>query len=264
MTFALFSLNGKVALVTGAYGYLGKAIVEGLAQAGAKVLINGRDKDKVDQLVLKLANDGYLVESAVFDVTDPNQIKEYIAKSRLSKLDVLIHNAYSGTAGSVETATENNYRESYEISVIATHNLTQICLPLLRQARCINNDASVITIASMYGIVSPDCRIYSSKETSNPPFYGASKAALIQWSKYAACEFGKDGIRFNTISPGPFPSEKVKATNKLLVDKIRLKVPLNRIGEAGELKGPIVFLASEASSYVTGANILVDGGWTAW
>jgi NAD(P)-dependent dehydrogenase (short-subunit alcohol dehydrogenase family) len=264
MTAEFFSLTGKVALVTGAYGYLGAAIVEGLAQAGAKVLINGRNKEKVDQLVVRLTDEGYLAESAVFDVTNSNAITEYIRHSQLSSLDVLIHNAYAGGLGSIETSTEDQFRNSYEISLVAVNNLTQICLPYLKRAKQFNNDASVITVASMYGMVSPDCRIYSSKDTSNPPFYGAAKAALIQWTKYAACEFGKDGIRFNAISPGPFPSKNVRSTNKSLVDKIKLKVPMNRVGETEELKGPVVFLASAGSSYMTGTNLVVDGGWTAW
>lgn len=260
----LFSLVGKTALVTGSTGYLGQAIAEGLADAGAKVLLNGRCKEKIDALAKKLEVKGCVVQSALFDVTNENEIKRYIEHANLTTMDILVNNAYNGEAGSVETAKAGNYRDSYEISVVAAHNLTHSFLPLLRQARILNGDATVINIASMYGMVSPDCRIYDSKEVSNPPFYGSAKAALIQWSKYAACEFGKEGIRFNVISPGPFPSEATKEKNSELVRKIEQKVPMERVGIPSELIGPVVFLASQASSYVNGANIVVDGGWTAW
>ncbi len=264
MTLEIFSLEGKSALVTGAYGYLGQAMADGLARAGATVYLNGRNEEKVDALVNKLAADGCSVESAIFDVTKTSEIEDFIRAKNLKQLDILVHNAYSGAAGSVETADSENYRVSYEISVIAAHALVQAFLPCLRQASKLNGDASVINIASMYGMVSPDCRIYLSKEACNPPFYGAAKAALIQWTKYAACEFGKEGIRFNVISPGPFPSDKVKEENSELVKKIVQKVPMERVGLPSELIGPVVFLASRASVYINGANIVVDGGWTAW
>ncbi|NOU22555.1 MAG: SDR family oxidoreductase [Methyloglobulus sp.] len=260
----LFSLKGKTALVTGASGYLGQAIAEGLAQAGAQVFLNGRCPEKIAALTQQLTDKGYSVQSAVFDITHEGEIKQFIETAQLTSLDILINNAYNGRAGSVETAKANDYRDSYEISVVASHCLTQAFLPLLRQAKVINRDASVISVASMYGMVSPDCRIYASKALANPPFYGAAKAALIQWSKYAACEFGKEGIRFNVISPGPFPSETVKQNNAALVQKLEQKSPMERVGLPFELAGPVVFLASAASSYVNGANIVVDGGWTVW
>jgi NAD(P)-dependent dehydrogenase (short-subunit alcohol dehydrogenase family) len=132
----------------------------------------------------------------------------------------------------------------------------------LRAAVKSNGYASIINIASMYGIVSPQQRLYSSEQQSNPPFYGASKAGLIQLTKYAACEFGKEGIRVNVVSPGPFPN---KETNRRgFIDKLCKQVPLGRVGDADEIQGPLIFLASNASSFVNGENLVVDGGWTIW
>ena len=125
-------------------------------------------------------------------------------------------------------------------------------------------DASVINIASMYGLVSPDLNIYDTVQSSNPPFYGAVKAALIQWTRYAACEFGPEGIRVNSISPGAFPSELVQKENPEFIRRLEHKIPMGRIGQAGEVCGSVVFLASMASSYVNGSNLAVDGGWTSW
>ena len=116
----------------------------------------------------------------------------------------------------------------------------------------------------MYGLVSPDLRVYDSALGSNPPFYGAAKAALLQLTRYAACELAKDKIRVNGLCPGPFPAPAVSDEHPHLLDKLTHKVPLGRVGIASEIAGPAVFLASDAASYVTGATLPVDGGWTAW
>ena len=116
----------------------------------------------------------------------------------------------------------------------------------------------------MYGMVSPDLRIYDDPKLSNPALYGASKAALIQWSRQAACEFGPRGIRVNSISPGAFPNSSVLSERGNFVEKLSNKIPLGRVGKSSELCAPVVFLASAGSSYVNGSNLVVDGGWTSW
>jgi NAD(P)-dependent dehydrogenase (short-subunit alcohol dehydrogenase family) len=116
----------------------------------------------------------------------------------------------------------------------------------------------------MYGIVSPDPRIYKSASEINPPSYGTAKAALLQWTRYAACEFGLEGIRVNSVSLGPFPSIEVQVKSPNFIDKLALRVPMGRIGQSKEAGGPIMFLMSSASSYVNGSNLVVDGGWTSW
>ena len=106
--------------------------------------------------------------------------------------------------------------------------------------------------------------LFRSAGAANPPFYGAAKAALLQWTRYLACELGPQGIRVNEISPGAFPSEGFQIANPECARQLIGKVPLGRFGKPSELKGPVVFLASAASSYVNGANLVVDGGWTCW
>lgn len=260
----LFSLEGKTILLTGAAGHLGRAMSRGLGEAGAHLLVNGRNDERVRALVAELQASGMSAEAAVFDVTRQDQIVEYFQGQPALALHALVHNAYHGGAGSIETGEAASYHQSYDVSVVAAHNLMRAALPNLRAAVQEAGDASFITIASMYGIVSPDPRLYASKQVANPPFYGAAKAAMLQWTRYAACEFGRDGIRINAISPGPFPSRQVQENDGDFVDRLSDRVPLGRIGNPDELKGPVVFLASEASKYVTGANLVVDGGWTCW
>ena len=260
----IFSLKGKTALVTGATGYLGSAMSFILAEAGANVLVNSRSEERSSSLVGELINSGLSAETAVFDVTSKDGVASFFSKFSDRPLHILINNAYVGGAGSIELSNIESYSASYDVTMLAAHILLQSALPSLRRAVRLSGDSSVINLASMYAMVSPDQRIYESAGVVNPPFYGAAKAALLHWSRYAACEFGKEGIRVNSISPGPFPSNAVKTSNPDFVELLGKRVPMGRVGLSEEIKGPTLFLASSASSFVNGANIVVDGGWTCW
>ncbi|MGA4604091.1 SDR family NAD(P)-dependent oxidoreductase [Pseudoalteromonas maricaloris] len=257
----MFSLENKIFLVTGATGYLGREISKGIAAAGGKVLVNARTLEKAESLCNEIESLGGIASPAIFDVCDSTSIKEWA--SQQSEIDGIVNNAYAGEAGTIESATAAQFLNAYSIAVIAANELFQSVLPLLRKSAKSGNCPSVVNISSMYGFVSPDLSIYESKSVANPPFYGAAKAALHQWSKYGAVEFGCEGIRFNTVSPGPFPNTKVQQDNPEFVSKLIAKSPMNRIGKPDEISGPTVFLLSPAASYVTGSNIAVNGGWTA-
>lgn len=261
----LFDLHGRSALVTGATGYLGSVMAWALAEAGATVLVNSRDTGRADRLVAAIREAGLQARPAVFDVTDRDGLAAAVeACLREDSLHVLINNAYAGGAGTVETASSDAYAGSYDVTVASAHVLLQTALPALRRAVQRDGDAAVINVASMYGMVSPDIGLYDDPSSANPPFYGAAKAALIQWSRYAACEFGKESIRVNSLSPGPFPAPQMHERDAEFVSRLARKVPMARVGQADEIRGPVLFLASAASSFVNGANIVVDGGWTAW
>ena len=262
--FDHFSLTGRRVLVTGSTGYLGRSMAWAIAEANGVVLVNSRFQAKCEALAAEIRNAGYCAEAAPFDIREPEQISAFFAKTAALPLHGLVNNAYSGGSGSVETSDVVDYLKSYEMSVVAAQALTKAALPSLRLAKAQSRDAAVVNIASMYGAVSPDLRVYPSREAANPPFYGAAKAALVQWTRYAACEFGHEGIRFNAISPGPFPSGVVRENSLELVGRLAERVPLGRVGHPDEIKGAVLFLVSPASTFVNGANLPVDGGWPSW
>ena len=258
----MFNLKKKSILITGATGHLGTKLALGLSALGAKIYVNSSNKNDCQKLVNRVEISGGSASVACFDITSAKEIK--IFSKSIKTLDVLVNNAYSGVGGTIKSSSSQNYISSYQKSVVASANLIKIFTPKLKLAVKSNGYASVINIASMYGMVSPDQKIYDKDINTNPPFYGSAKAALIQFTKYAACEFAEEGIRVNSISPGPFPSPKVQKKQHKMVKKIISKIPMKRIGNSSELVGPVAFLSSDASSFITGINLPVDGGWTAW
>lgn len=262
----LFCLEGRVALVTGAAGYLGRSISSILAEAGAHVLLNGRSP-KVTEFALKLKERGLKASTAIFDVTAEAEVEAAVKriKTEYGRLDILVNNAYSGRTGTVETATSEDFRAAYEIAVTAAFRLVQVSRPLLEIAARNNpGGASVINIASMYGMVSPDPSLYGDSGMNNPPFYGAAKGGLIQLTRYLACHLAGSKIRVNSISPGPFPPSDIAWKKPDFYEGLCRRNPMGRIGDPDELRGPVLLLASDAGSYITGINLPVDGGWTAW
>ncbi len=264
---SLTRLDGRVAVITGAAGHLGSAISEALAAAGARVALVERPGVSLEPLVSRIRADGGEAAAFEMDLLDGAAISSGVRAivEALGGLDVLVNNAYAGAGGTLATAEARDFETAYRIAVIAPALLIREARPWLREAAARHADgAAIVNIASMYGVVSPDLRVYNTPTGSNPPFYGAAKAALLQLSRYAACELAPERIRVNAISPGPFPSPAVQSADPAFIQRLEAKVPLGRIGVPREVAGAVVFLASPAASYITGANLMVDGGWTAW
>jgi NAD(P)-dependent dehydrogenase (short-subunit alcohol dehydrogenase family) len=262
-----FRLDGRVAFLSGATGHLGKSMAKALSAAGAHVVLNARHQDALEVLAAELINGGHQASIACFDITDESAAKAQIANigEKHGRLDIIVNNASSGRPGSIESATAEDFHQIYRVNVIAAFQLLQLSLPLLKESgKRTPGGASVVNIASMYGSVSPDPSIYGTSGANNPPSYGAAKAGLIQLTRYAACQLASDRIRVNSISPGPFPPAQFLERDPEFGACLSAKVPMRRLGDPRELQGPLLFLASDASSYVTGANLAVDGGWTAW
>ena len=264
---SLFRLDRRVAFISGATGLLGRPMAEAMAAAGAHVVVNSRRTEAVVALVDELKRRGWQASAASFDITDEAAVREHIGKIQAAhgRLDILVNNASAGRPGTIESISPRDFDQLYKVNVVAAFDLIQNALPLLKRAGQLNSGgASVINIASMYGSVSPDPSIYGSSGANNPPSYGAAKAALIQFTRYAAVHLAVHKVRVNCISPGPFPASKYLEQDREFGNRLSRRVPLGRTGDPGELRGPLLFLASDASSYVTGANLPVDGGWTAW
>lgn len=262
----LFRLDGRVAFVSGAAGYLGRAMVAALAEAGAHVVLNGRREEALAPVRDALMERGLAASIVPFDVRDTEAVERGFADvaERHGRLDVLVNNAYAGPTGTVDSSTPDDFEKAYDVAVTGSFRCFQAARPLLRAAAAQAGHASVVNIASMYGWVSPDPRIYGDSGMNSPPFYGAAKGGLLQLTRYLAAHAAAESIRVNAVSPGPFPPERVRKADEDFHAKLRNKVPLGRVGEAEELKGALLFLASDASTFVTGINLPVDGGWTAW
>lgn len=261
-----FRLDGRVCFLSGATGHLGPTMAKALGSVGASVLVNARTESAVYELVDEIRKTGGVASAYCFDITDSQATADAVQQIEhdYGRLDVIVNNAHSGRPGTFSEINAADFQEVYEVSVIAAFEFLKTSLSLLKKATGLAGGASVINIASMYGSVSPDPSIYGRSGANNPPSYGAAKAALIQFTRYAACHFAADGIRVNCISPGPFPAEHYLRQDPDFHVRLKSRVPMRRTGVPEELVGPLLFLASDASSYVNGINLPVDGGWTAW
>ncbi|MFF5295738.1 SDR family NAD(P)-dependent oxidoreductase [Paractinoplanes globisporus] len=252
----LFGLDGKVAVVTGATGRLGPVMAEALAGAGARVWLVGRDQGRLDALAAKLG-----CEAARCDVTVDDDVVALGETLRRAggRVDVLVHNAHVGRGGSLRSAKPADYLAAADLALAAFQRLLDATRDLLVAAAA-DSSPAVIAIASMYGLVSPKPHLYDTPEAGNPPYYGAVKAGLVQLARYAAVELGPAGVRVNCLTPGAFPG----GGDPSLLARLGSQTPLGRVGDPAEIATSVLYLASPRSSFTTGANLVVDGGWTAW
>lgn len=254
----LFSLQDKNIVMTGGTGYLGLAISNSLVECGAKVILIGRSESKFKDLVKgqKLSQDIRFIES---DLLDQKSVVSLAAKVReyFQEVHGLINCANLGMSGDITQLSYEDFETTNKLNIYTPVVLSQSLLPLLLKAK---GHRAIVNIASMYGKVAPHFEIYEAPEFYNPINYGASKAALIQITKYMACRWAKEGVNVNSVSPGAFPQQT--NSNQNLIAQLEKNIPMGRVGDPREVVGAIIFLLSEASSYVTGTDISVDGGWT--
>jgi len=263
MSIDLFNLSNRAAFISGAAGHLGSAMARALGQAGAHLILNGRDEDKLNIFAAKLANEDISAEIACFDIMDHDAVAALFGKMDADgkPLHILINNAYTGRATPWTEATPEDFEIAFRSGVTAAFDITKAAHPCLARA---NSKASVINIASMYGHLAPDPDIYGDTGLNSPPHYNAAKGGLIQLTRHLATHLASDGIRVNAISPGPFPTDGIQSKEPEFMARLAGKTALGRIGAPDELGGPALFLASDASSYVTGINLPVDAGWSTY
>ncbi|MBX7213111.1 MAG: SDR family oxidoreductase [Thermoflexales bacterium] len=260
----LLNLTGRVALITGAAGWLGSAMSRALAEAGATVVATSREADRAAALAAGLPRPaGQKHLGLAFNPDDSDTIEPFIVSTlaQVGTLDALVNNGYSGTAPSIDTATPADFDKAYHSGVTSYFLLARAVARHLQGRRA---PGSIINIASMYGVVASYPHVYDDLPVRSPPNYHALKGAVVHLTRHLAVYWAESGIRVNAISPGPFPTDKTQTNLPTFIPRLADKVPLGRIGRPEDLKGLIVLLASDASQYITGQNILVDGGWTAW
>lgn len=258
----LFNIKGKRIVITGANGYLGRAMARGLADVGADLILLSLS-EKVKELGEELSCEAYAVNN--YDEYMFCPLLRNIANN--NEIHGLINNAYDmshrtgfnaafGELGATDRARA--YWQAANDCMSWSVRTIEILGEQMRRAK----HGSIVNISSMYSKVAPSPELYEGTDKLNPPTYGASKAALDAFTRYVASFWGEDGVRCNAVNPGAFPNLKDDDPFKERIEARCKQIPLGRPGRPEELIGILVFLLSDASSYVTGQCISVDGGWT--
>ena len=256
----LFDLSGRVALVTGATGYLGSAMARALAEAGTRVVVSSRDPARAEAFAAELpsVSDGPHIGIELDHMDDASVRRGFDeALARTGRVDVLVNNGHEPLAADWSAVTGEQFTRQ-----LANATGYFLLARLVRDHVVARNaPASVILLGSMYGLVGSYPDAYAGIGPASPAAYHALKGAIVHLTRHLAVYWAVDGVRVNCLSPGPFPQPGVPQE---LIDRLSSKSPMHRMGVPHELKGAVVFLASNASSYMTGQNLVIDGGWTAW
>lgn len=262
----LFSLHGKIAIVTGAGGLLGKQHCIALAEAGAHVIAADIEKMNVEQFPENIHDKLSMVKLDVTDTASLSSVRERII-SQFGGIDIIVNNAAINDMVERRDNTTQGTFEDYPLYLwkkVLDVNVTGVflCCQYLGDIMEKKSSGTIINIASTYGVVAPDQSIYLKENGDRlmykSPIYPTSKGAIIQFTKYLAAYWAQKNIRVNCISPGGVFADQ----DQEFVGNYIRKTPMGRMAQSDDFKGTLVFLASDASSYMTGANIIVDGGWT--
>ena len=256
----LFDLGGRVALITGGSGYLGQSLSRALAEAGATLVVGSRDLGRAELVVKDLPSPGGATHHAVvLDHLEEALLNEGFdtAVNVAGKVDILVNNGQQGHPLDLTNVTAEAFNKDLQ-------NATGYFLLARRlHDHVVSRSApgSIVMIGSMYGVVGSYPDAYDGICVASPVQYHTLKGGIVHMTRHLAAYWAQEGVRVNCLSPGPFPSEKAP---QAMVERLKQKSPMRRMGTPHELKGPLLMLVSDAGSYITGQNLLVDGGWTAW
>lgn len=271
---SLFSLEEKTVLLTGASGFLGRTFGQALLTNGARLVALGRSEklqQQVDRWTEQFGAErvqGYCID--MYDLPALEKTLDEIV-ARYGFIEVLVNNAhelgpntgFNSPQGTLEASPLDHWLRHFKSGVYWPALMVQKLGPAMKE----NHRGSIINISTMYAVVAPNPHLYEDTAFVNPPGYSASKAALLAFTRYVASFWGQYGIRANAILPGPFSNTEDAGPNSVqqgdfFLDRLAYRTCLGRIGRPGELVGALLFLASDASSFVTGHTLAVDGGWT--
>ncbi len=260
----LFDLTGRIALVTGGRGLYGAGISEGLCEMGATVIVASRNGEKCEIFAQALRQKGYEALGLPLDLADDASIRTLVQTiiAQYGRLDILVNNAVDRRHMTpLATATRQQLQESVSTNLNGQILLSQAVIPHMIE----KGGGSIINISSMRGLDCPHFPFYPEGWGDQPVNYTTEKWAIVGLTKYMAGRYGKQHIRVNCIAPGGFdPGLSEDPQKQTFVNTYIQNCPLGCWATEDDIKGPVIFLASDASSYVTGATLVMDGGWTIW
>lgn len=262
---SLMDLHGRVAVITGGAGHIGRAMAEALGEQGASIVLLDIRQDALDEASARLARErGVTVFPLRADLADEAEVRQVPARvlEHFGRIDILINNAalvgtsrLKGWATPFAEQSSDTWRLAMEVNVTAPFVLVQACA----EALAASSHGAVVNIGSIYGMSAPDLSLYAGTSLGNPAAYAASKGALLQLTRWLSTVMAP-AVRVNAITIGGVERGQSAAFQERYV----AHTPLRRMAAEEDLKGAIAYLASDLSSYVTGHNLVVDGGWTAW
>ena len=254
----LFSLAGRVALISGGAGLYGRHIAAALATAGAHVVLAARGVEACEVTAAGLRAQGLEASAMPLDLTSEASVRALrdAVVDQHGRIDVLVNNAVARGGGDIDHTSREQWEMTSQVNSTGLFLMTRdVGAQMVAQG-----SGSIVNIASIYGVVGPDFSLYGSTGMTNPAFYAYDKGGMISFTRYLAAYYAPHNIRVNCLSPGGLATPDQPAE---FVANYEARVPLGRLAGTDDIKGPVVFLASDASGYVTGVNIPVDGGWTA-
>ena len=259
MALASLNLEGLRALVTGGGSGLGRQMALGLAEAGAEVVVCGRREQPLRETVAQIVAAGGRASAIVCDVTDEQDLSALA--SAAGTVDVLVNNAGLASLGPWETVSPDEWRAVMALNLDAVFRLCQLFAPAMRE----RGFGRVVNVGSIYGSLAGDPSRYPGIEWDVPSYF-ASKHGVHGVTRYLAARLAPYGVCVNTLSPGMFPGtdQNQNMLSDELLDRLVDGTPMKRLGDADDLKAAVVFLASPGAKFVTGQDLIVDGGWSIW
>ncbi|PZF86695.1 SDR family oxidoreductase [Jiangella anatolica] len=252
-----FGLTGRIAVVTGGTGLYGQPFAAALAEAGAHVVVTSRRAEAAERAAAELRELGGSASGLPLDLADPASIEAFhrALVDTQGRVDVLVNNAVHRAGGDLFGTTATDWDDTSAVNSRGLFLLTQAVAATMVEQR----SGSIVNIGSIYGLVGPDFPVYEGTDIMSPLFYAYDKAGMVGFTRYLASALGRHGVRVNCLCPGGLLSGQ----EQTFVDAYSARVPLGRMATEDDVTGALVFLASDASAYVTGVTLPVDGGWTA-